>query len=154
VEVNKLMRKKDLVIFSLFIVPILFLAGCQTTVGGISNTRTSDSQGIRYKLVSPSNQDTSTVTLRSNLNNNCDPPIGTFAYGTLNGVSNTCLTVLGCIQINAQATSTGDSRIRVNSVQPLLAVGVYGKDVTKCLAPDVVIIPYDRPLIDTGLSGF
>jgi len=152
--VNKLMRKNDLVIFSLFIISILLIAGCQEAVGGpTSNTRTSDSQGIRYNLISVDKQDTNSVTLRSNLNGQCDPPIGTFAYGTLNGVSNTCLTVLGCIQINAQATSTREGA-RSGSVQPLLVTGVYGKDVSNCYAIDVVILPSDRPLIDTALSGF
>ncbi len=152
------MQKRYLIIFSLLVVSVLFIAGCQEAVGGPTSTRSTrarEDQGMRYNLISSDNRDTTAVTLSSNLNGNCDPPIGTFAYGLLNGEPNTCLRILGCIHINSQATSNRDNLIRLGREnQPLLAVAVYGKDVTKCLAPDVVIIPSNRQLIDTGLSGF
>lgn len=63
--------------------------------------------------------------------------------------------VLGCIQISSQATSRRDNIVRVGrDNQPLLVTPVYGKDASKCLAPDAVIISPSRTIIDTGLSGF
>ena len=150
VEMNKLMRKKDLVIFSLLIISVLFIAGCQETVGGpTSNTRTSDSQGIRYNLVSADNRDTTSVTLRSNLNGNCNPPIGAFANS-----ENRCYRILGCMDISAQLTSNQGNGIRLNGEnQHFLATPVYGEDASNCQATDAVTVPLYK-IINVDLSGF
>lgn len=89
------MQKKGLIIFSLIVISVLFIAGCQEAVGGLRRLPTSTSTDSTY-----STNKINDISLNVGVKSSCE------GYGAYVYVDKTCYIVKGCIDVQAKDTYT------------------------------------------------
>jgi len=137
------MQKRNLIIFSLFVISILLIAGCQETVGGVVRT-----QSIKYLYSSGS--DSLNVGLEISGIGSCNLPISgpvsigedvKVSYVTSGGITavgDSCYRVVGCMSV------LGDGKLNDRNTGLETKFQAGNTFLNTFIPLTVLVIPFDQ----------